>query len=714
MTLRKILPVALFVTAPACLDSEADPFDLEAPSDLDGADDGLETDGTSEPSDPRGDPSVPFGRDEPALEAAGDPYDIALPFRRDDLELMEMWEISQVHAGSSTSCYGNGCAVDIHAIRWDGGGVWTLNKVGQAGSAPEAQVGFGKPVYSPTSGRVISCWQNYPDNPDTTQDPTPYDPASDTCLCNESSGTIDCTDPSGAEWQPCPNVMRAGGNAMVVQMSDGLGVALAHFQQGSIPDGLCPNNPTQVFPTNIGSPFGASVPVEYLTCEPGTGSGKGGACEDADRPWVDAGDFLGRVGNSSTGSAHLHLQVSEFDPVSGDNFLQVASRDMMMTSDWHQPRDAAGPAGWIEFGGFFGGDSLVQTLVAYITFGIEPILLWPGDKTQETLTADTRLADFDGDGEDDLLCHSNATGTFWLDFAWGGALNGTNQQVNAGWCKGRTQRLYTGDFNGNGRDDVLCVDVEEGGFWVDYTDASGVFQQDDAFMWAFCHGNEEVHIGDFDNDGIDDLLCHEPNPKKVRTLWRGTPGASTPFTLAPGAITSSPWCYGPNQRLHVGQFDAFAGDDLLCHDVITGDIYIDTGSVGAPHLSGTDDTAGPWCRFGAQRLFIGDFDYGSGRDDILCHDSDTGKIWIDDDVLTFPGTDWSGPETGWCTGPSQRLRVGDINGDGREDLVCFDEKNGRRWIDYADHVNWFEGTDWSSSEAGATKYWCRAREQGVY
>jgi hypothetical protein len=135
------------------------------------------------------------------------------------------------------------------------------------------------------------------------------------------------------------------------------------------------------------------------------------------------------------------------------------------------------------------------------------------------LPADFNIAgvgDFNGDGRDDILWRgydNNLVGT-WLasptgEFAFN---NSVVAGSVAGWLSGGV-----GDFNGDGRDDMLWTTAsrhvsiwlatQEGKFIVD--NASGINQA--AFGWRL------EGIGDYNGDGRDDALWrHESGPL---SLW---------------------------------------------------------------------------------------------------------------------------------------------------------------------------------------------------
>lgn len=94
----------------------------------------------------------------------------------------------------------------------------------------------------------------------------------------------------------------------------------------------------------------------------------------------------------------------------------------------------------------------------------------------------------------------------------------------------------------------------------------------------------------------------------------------------------------------------------------------------------TDDerrwcTNSGWCRANGQTLLMGDVD-GDGTDDLVCHDSTAIRFAYAKNELS--GTDYVYPVP-WCIGADQQFMLGDVDGDGRDDMVC-DTSDGI-WID---------------------------------
>jgi hypothetical protein len=166
------------------------------------------------------------------------------------------------------------------------------------------------------------------------------------------------------------------------------------------------------------------------------------------------------------------------------------------------------------------------------------------------------IGDFNGDGRDDILWrHVNGTLTDWLGTASGGFIENYGELslvVPHGW-----NVVGTGDFNGDGRDDILWrhtdgtltdwLGTASGGFIENY----GVLSREVPDEWLV------KGTGDFNDDGRDDIL------------WRHLDGTLTDWlgTKSGGFIEN----YGelsvqvPNdwQVAATGDFDGFGGDDIL-------------------------------------------------------------------------------------------------------------------------------------------------------
>jgi hypothetical protein len=80
------------------------------------------------------------------------------------------------------------------------------------------------------------------------------------------------------------------------------------------------------------------------------------------------------------------------------------------------------------------------------------------------MNAITSTGDFNGDGKTDLLAR-DANGALWLYPGTGTGGFGTRSQVGWGW-NGMNAILGIGDFNGDGKNDILARDTASGGLYL--------------------------------------------------------------------------------------------------------------------------------------------------------------------------------------------------------------------------------------------------------
>jgi hypothetical protein len=219
----------------------------------------------------------------------------------------------------------------------------------------------------------------------------------------------------------------------------------------------------------------------------------------------------------------------------------------------------------------------------------------------------TGVGDFDGDGRVDLLWrNSDGTVTNWLGSGNGGFTpNGAKfwQSVPAEW-----KIVSTGDFNGDGRDDILWRS-DSGTLTNWLSTATGAFDTNGANFWITVPSAWKiVGVGDYNGDGRDDIL------------WRNTDGTITDWLASPNGSAApnaaNLWTAVPNDWKVVGTGD-FNGDGLA--DILwrNNDGTV-TDWLGTKSGDFTPNSAAAWVPFGNQWEVVGIGDYnGDGRDDVL-------------------------------------------------------------------------------------------------
>jgi hypothetical protein len=128
-----------------------------------------------------------------------------------------------------------------------------------------------------------------------------------------------------------------------------------------------------------------------------------------------------------------------------------------------------------------------------------------------TTTQLVGIGDFNGDGLSDILWRSNSGAIFdFLGTANGGYVNNGDNSFVA--VAGTTQIAGIGDFNGDGRSDILWRD--SGGTIFDFlgTANGGYVNNGDNSSVTVGTSYQVASIGDFNGDAVDDIL------------WRGSDG----------------------------------------------------------------------------------------------------------------------------------------------------------------------------------------------
>ncbi len=277
-------------------------------------------------------------------------------------------------------------------------------------------------------------------------------------------------------------------------------------------------------------------------------------------------------------------------------------------------------------------------------------VLRPGVTFSELVTGD-----FNGDGRIDIAGRNSANGQVLVALASG------NQFVtsSAAWTTlpfASTMRdLYVGDFNGDGRDDIVGRNAQ--GQLVVAVSAGNKFNNAvfETLPVAF-RSLTNVQVGDFNGDGLDDLMGISTSGQVVVSLSTGNSFVTSVWaTLPAGAAVS---------EVNVGDFNGDGRDDVFFKQGAASLVVLrSTGTAFTNTLFGTLPAGVPYIGFRK-----GDFN-GDGRTDIVGF-TGTGAMTI----FRSTGTSFTMVGGGSLAVPANGINpsdivVGDFNRDGKSDIL---------------------------------------------
>jgi len=290
----------------------------------------------------------------------------------------------------------------------------------------------------------------------------------------------------------------------------------------------------------------------------------------------------------------------------------------------------------------------------------------------------TQWADMNGDGQQDMIC--DWRGKHWVKFSYGNGNYYNRGMYSTGWCGHAGSYVQYADINGDGKDDLICDD-HNGTHWVQLSLGGGNLKNLGVVARGWCsHAGSWTKWADVNGDGKADMICDDNTGRHWFKLSNGN------GTFQDLGLKLSGWCG------HAGAYTQWAdvnGDGKA-------DIHCDDSAgrhwVGLSNGNGTFRQLGivrsGWCSHAGSKTSWADIN-GDGKADMLCDDN-KGNHWAL--VQTGYGNTFQDLglfQRGWCVSvagnPAQTLWA-DVDGDGNADLTCSTQK-GSHWVKYSHWIN---------------------------
>ncbi|MBL1201109.1 MAG: S8 family serine peptidase [Nostoc sp. GBBB01] len=276
--------------------------------------------------------------------------------------------------------------------------------------------------------------------------------------------------------------------------------------------------------------------------------------------------------------------------------------------------------------------------------------------------------------------------------------------INGRWATAQgefwnEQKWLTGDFNGDGRDDL--ANVFQNGRRADidvYISNNGSFTNQ---RWATQQGgfwnNQKWLVGDFNGDGLDDLAKVFNDGNQASIDVHVSNGSS--FTI--GRWATRQGGFANNQKWLVGDFNGDGRDDFasVFNDANQASINVYLSNGNSLENVGWATQQGGFSE--EQKWLAGDFN-GDGRDDLANVFNDANQASIDvhlSNGKSFTNQRWATQQGGFWN--EQKWLAGDFNSDGQDDLGnVFNEANQASIDVHLSNGNSFTNQRWATQQDG--------------
>ncbi len=266
------------------------------------------------------------------------------------------------------------------------------------------------------------------------------------------------------------------------------------------------------------------------------------------------------------------------------------------------------------------------------------------------------VGDFDGNGKDDVMWYESWSGNANVFLSDGTCFSYSDSLTLKGF--GKPDVALIGDFDGNGKDDVMWYEKWSGNAKVFLSDGSYFNYSDSLTLKGF--GMPDVAlVGDFNGDGKDDLLWYE--------IWTTTAKVflsdGTYFHYSDSLTLKG---FGMPDLALVADFNGDGKHDLVWYEAWSSNakVFLSSGT----YLSYSDSLT--LKGFGRPDVsLVGDFD-GNGKDDVMWYESWSGNA----NVFLSDGTYFSYSDTLTLKGfgmPDMVL-IGDFDGNGKDDVMWYE------------------------------------------
>jgi hypothetical protein len=264
----------------------------------------------------------------------------------------------------------------------------------------------------------------------------------------------------------------------------------------------------------------------------------------------------------------------------------------------------------------------------------------------------------------DIVGRVNGTGQWWLGQSNG---SGFTNQLSDLWSPAVTWvDVHTGDFNGDGHQDIVGRVLETGQWWVALSNGSNGFTNT---LWTTWNPNVtwvDVQVGDFNGDGKADIIG-----RFLQTgQWWVAQSTGSSFTNSLWATWNPAVTW---VDVKVGNFSGDGKADIAGRWLQGGSWWtgVSNGTSFSTSLWTTWNPNVTWVD-----VNVGDFN-GDGKADIVGRWLQGGQWWVAQSTgSSFINSLWAtwNPNVTWVD-----VKVGDFNGDGMTDITGRWLQGGSWW-----------------------------------